>query len=231
MPDLIGVLNSIIPSFITGLVGLYSSISILSRKKSEDKEAFSFALSWLLLALTYLFVSFRLSAFILDMIWLDRFWFYAAEIMGGTAFVSIMYHIVWKLTKKETFTNTLSILAAVFAVLFLFYLFDEGIKGPVITPLGSDYIPPQTASFFFTVTFAIGFAFIVIDLIKRIIQAIRKDKNFKLTKLIGTLSLFFFVSSAAIDQLAIELSWMLAFFRIMIMISAFLASLSYPSSE
>jgi len=47
---------------------------------------------------------------------------------------------------------------------------------------------------------------------------------------IATLSLFIFLSLAAIDELAIKTGWFLVFSRIIMMMAALMASISYPSS-
>lgn len=226
----ISLFNSIFSFFVVSAASLYTALSILSKKR-KDKEIISFAVSWLLLGIAFLFITIRLTAFGLDKIEVDISFFYLGQVAIALVFAPLMYHTAWKATKNKKITTALSLLAGISGLLFLFFLFQGGIVGPKISEWGSDYSPTKRASIFFIIPYVVSFLFVAFDLARRIVDW-AKNKTLKNGKeFIATSSLFIFLLLAAIDEFAIEAGWILVLFRSIMMVSALLASVSYTTSE
>jgi len=226
----ISLLNSVLPSFATGLGGLYTAFSLLSRKQ-KDKEKISFAFSWFLMGSVFFLTGLRITAFATGAPELDKNLFYALEICTGLAAGPMMYHVAWKLTRNQKLTIIFTLFAAICGLLFIFFVFKEGVTGPKILVSGSEYTPPTKASFFFILPSIIGLIIVTIDLIKRAIQFFIRKKEFKSEKFLSSLSFFIFVTTAGFDQLGFDTGWNLVIMRIFLMISALIASISYSSVE
>jgi len=222
------LLTSIISVAVISGASFFTSIFILRRRK-KDKEAFAFAIFWLLVAITFLLMVIRLSAFGMGLIKVDRLVFYGTQICVSLMFVPVIYHGFWKLTGNEKITRGLSLMAGVCTLFFLFLTFRDGVIGPEISDWGSEYSPPQSASIFFKVPYAIGFVSIVIDFLKRIAKAIMRRKILEPARFFTTLSMFLFLSVAGIEALGISGGWPLALFRIIMMTAALIGYFGYPA--
>ncbi|MBD3208023.1 MAG: hypothetical protein GF370_01030 [Candidatus Nealsonbacteria bacterium] len=224
------LLNSVLPAFITGLGGFYTAISILSRKE-KNKEKISFAFSWLLMGSVFFLVAVRLIAFALGMAQLDRNIFYIIEVCTGLAIAPMSYHIILKTTKKENLSKLFSLIFGLSGLLFIFLVFIDGVEGPKVLISGSEYSTSPRAMLFFAVPSLIGLMILIFDLIKRGLVFSKERPLFKRNQFLSSFSFFLFIVTAGIDHMSLGTGWSLTIIRIALMISALIASISYPSLE
>lgn len=222
----IAILNSVLPFLITGITGVYTSLYILF-KKPRDKEKLSFAVCWLIIGLSYLMAAGRISAFEAGLLWLDKNIFYLLEVAIGLLAGPLIFYLAWILTRNNILSEALTFMAVIFGLLFVFFVFKEGVEGPKALISGSDYKPPDSASFFFLVPFSVALLLIIIKLIKTITGWIKRKSISEPKRFVAVSSLLLFLISAGIDNSGLEIGGRLNVVRIITMISALLASLTY----
>jgi hypothetical protein len=224
------LLNSVFPAFITGVGGLYTAISILSRKQ-KGKEETSFGLSWLFMGTVFLLVSTRLTAFAAGLIQLDKTIFYIIEISTGLAVAPMTYHVILKMTKNESLAELISAIFGISGLLFILFVFVDGVEGPKILISGSEYKSSLRALLFFAAPSLIGLLLLIFDLAKRGTRFFRDRVNFQRNQFLSSLSFFIFITTAGFDHMGLNTGWSLTIVRITLMVSALIAAVSYPAPE
>lgn len=222
----IAILNSIFPFLVTSVAGFFTAFSILSQQK-KDKEKMSFAVSWFFIGSVYFLATVRITAYALGYVWIDKSTFYLLEVFTGLTAIPFTYHIASKLTKDKDLIRMITLVTGMCALLFIFFVFSEGVVGPKEYISGSDYTPSKKASLSFAIPSAAMFLMLVIHLIKNFRYLFAGQEPHKKASVKATISFILFIVSAGIDEVGINAGWFLFGIRILTMTAALIATMSY----
>lgn len=222
------LITSALSVLSVGLVGFIIFYKII-RSKKKNREDVAFSLCWLTIGFVFTFIFIRILLFFYSYFFLAKIFAYINQVLLFFIFISLGYYIFYIEIKNNILKNFLFILIIISGLFFWFYLFQDGLIGPIISDWGTEYTPSASANSFLVFAGGLSIIFLSIFFAKQVILFFR-GSGFNAKRFFSFLSLLIFILAGIFEQLG-NANWQVLFFRIFILISALLAFYIYLFNE
>lgn len=219
------ILYNVFCCWMVTLIGAATARHILLYRDRDDIDR-NYALFWLFASGLWFASGLRLVFFRLGLPAMDRALFYVVQVFVVLHILPAAAFMILKFTRSKAAFAAVVGGVSVLALLFLAFVFIDGVGEAEISKWASEYRIGARAAAFFMPTFVIVFAGNAIDLARRIIRrALRKPSDIETD--FGTLAMLIYMAGGYVDVLGKTWDWQLLLIRAIYLVAALVGFTAY----
>lgn len=207
------------------LIGAATARHILLYR-DRDMVDRNYALFWMFAAGLWFTSGLRLVFFQLGFPAIDRALFYVVQVFVVLHIVPASAFMILKLTRSKAAFAAVVGGVSVLALLFLAFVFIDGVGKAEISKWASEYRIGGRAAMFFLPTFVIVFAGNIVDLALRAARRVLRRPSDVATDF-GTLALLIYMAGGYVDVLGKTWDWQLLLIRAIYLVAALVGFTAY----
>lgn len=222
------ILNAFVSWFIS-FAALFASFSLFGKSRGK-RIILAFALFWLTVGIVWFLAGLRLWFAWRGLFDIDRLIFFITQIFVLFHFLSVPYFAARQYFVNKKINLAIVALFTLIVGVAIFFLFKEGIEEKGITFFASKYSPNKITWTLFVTMFALIWISLLIRVGKELFFYLRKipvSQPF----LLANLSILLYGTIGFFDERGLIAGWALVFLRLILIISAILAYLSFQEKE
>ena len=216
------IFYTILTSWLISLFALLTSLHLWRKKRLTDKLFASF---WFLVFFLWLLGGSRALLDSLSLYQISEIIPYIVQIIVPIHFLPFVLFVILRLTKNATITKYAGYLTSVFAVIYIYYIFSDGLSPTSQTIYGPDNAIPQTAAFVFQMIFFLGLPLLIFDFLLSLYKTFDKLNSSSFYYFLPVLSFLIYALGGYFDQeqLELKLGWQILLLRLIYLISVLIA--------
>ncbi len=217
------------PLFLVSIISFIVFFKIFKIKNKNLKDT-AFSLCWLSVGIVFFLPLIRTFLFVYGFYNISELLAYVLQFLTLLIFLTFSYYIFFVSVKSKILRYFLYALMFILTSLYFFHLFNDGLIGPFISDWTAEYNISTSANFYLKILGLIAFVFLILNIFKQLYEKFKLKQRLILKNFLSTLSLLIFLVGG-VFELIIASGWMAFFWRIIILLSVFLAYLSYSLED
>jgi hypothetical protein len=223
------LLTSFATLFVVSLTSFFIFYKIIRKKNNKHKDV-AFSLCWFSVGLVFFLPMIRTVLFTYECFSLSELLAYILQFLILLIFLSFSYYIFIVSVKNKIIKYLFFTLMILLTTMYSYHLFSDGLIGPFVSDWTAEYAISESTNFYLKLSGFVAVFFLIINIANQLFNRIKNNIKLNLKNLLSPISLLVFAIGGIFEQI-IASGWTAFFWRIVILLSVFLAYLSYSFEE